>query len=1100
MTIKNMASLHTHSQRSPLDSIATFEEYVAHAPKVGITAISATDHGRTTGHRELQRAVRGTDIKAILGLEGYYSPTDRFDRRSATSRKDGSSVYDHLVIHAMNENGLKNLNSMSNEAWNSGYYYKPRVDKELLEKYNEDLIITSACISGPIAKMLRTDQPGGANVEEAYERAQWFKDVFGDRFYIELMADNDKYLNHELLLLADTLGIKPIVTEDCHYVTKDDLWIEEAFLILSTNQKRISGRSILDDEIKNKSFVEKYNYLWGKERPMTFQDFSIYMAGRDLREVQFEAQEIYRKDIFDNTLEIADRIGEYPYFENLNLLPTPKQQDPQKRLEQLAREGLRARGMESDEDKSRLEYELDIIKQKGFASYFLIVSYMLKYCRKNKIRIGFGRGSAAGSLVCYSLRITEIDPMEEGLIFERFLDLDRTDWPDVDIDVQHSRRPEVKAELARVFGHVASIATKNIFKEKSSLKDAASVLGIPFAEANKAIKDLDSDNAFDKYLDSPFHKKYPDVFKLAQKFEGKIRNTGMHAGGLVVSKEPIQNYVPMETAKGEEDDSPRIPLIGYDMGEVEQIGFIKMDFLGLKDWTIIDDCLAIIEEKTGKYIDHLDIPVNDPGVLKMLSDGHTKGISQAQGVAFTKWILDTGVRDQRDLVIGTSIARPGPMTTIGEIYKRRLRGEEVVTYDHPVMEQHLKETLGVIVYQEQLMFMIRDLAGMSMKEANQVRRVVAKKKDPKLLKEFKDKFIKGASEKVSKERAEQLWHDVEAHSGYSFNKSHAVAYSRQTNVMAWLKYYYPQYFMYALLKNQKDKDKITDYLIEAKRLGVKIYLPDINKSEAGYSIEGEGIRIGLGNVKYLSDKTAKPIIENRPYKSFDHFQRVAETKKSGINKRAVDSLIAINAIPFADSPSPDNWRDNLYEFVNIPSNAVKLHPKVTTQLTSAAEYDEDEPNVFMGMVRSIKRTDTWARVEMLDGETGVISCFVRPDDPIEKGKTYITVSDKSMYDYIEAETLKPSTPSPIAKYFKIEAPMAQEDEYFILAVKPRKTKAGATMGTVVFADWHKKLYKCTVWPSDWVTIMSKVKPGTFVKLITELNDKGDRFFKGVKRA
>lgn len=1099
--MKKMASLHTHSQRSPLDSIATFTEYVAHAPKVGITAVSATDHGRTTGHRELQRAVRGTDIKAILGLEGYFSPTDRFDRRSKQARKDGTSVYDHLVIHAMNENGLKNLNAMNTEAWNSGFYHMPRVDKELLEQYNEDLIVTSACISGPIAKMLREDQPGGANEEEAYERASWFQKVFGDRFYIELMADNDPDLNHKLLLLADTLGIKPIVTEDCHYVTKDDLWIEEAFLILSTNQKRIQGRSILDDQIKNKSFVEKYNYIWGKERPMTFQEFSIYMAGRDLREVQFADQGIDRKDIFENTLEIADRIGEYPYFENLNLLPTPKQQDPQKRLEQLAREGLSARGMTTKEDKERLEYELDIIKQKGFASYFLIVSYMLKFCRKNKIRVGFGRGSAAGSLVCYSLRITEINPMEEGLIFERFLDLDRTDWPDVDVDVQHSRRAEVKAELARQFGYVASIATKNMFKEKNSLKDAANVLGIPFSEANKAVKDLDPENAFDKYLQSPFHKKYPDVYKLASKFEGKIKNTGMHAGGLVVSREPIQHYVPMETANGGKD-LPRIPIIGYDMGETEEIGFIKMDFLGLKDWTIVDDCLAIIEEKTGKYIDHLEIPVDDPAVLKMLSDGYTEGVSQAQGHAFTKWILDTGVSSFKDLVIGTSIARPGPMTTIGEIYKRRLRGEEVVTYDHSVMEQHLKETLGVIVYQEQLMFMIRDLAGMSMKEANQVRRVVAKKKDPKLLKEFKEKFIAGASEKVSKERAEQLWHDVEAHSGYSFNKSHAVAYSRQTNVMAWLKYYYPQYFMYALLKNEEDKDRTTDFLIEAKRLGVKVLLPDVNKSGPNYTIEGDGIRIGLGNVKYISEATSKPIIVNRPYRNFDHFKRVSETKKSGINKRAVDSLVAINAFKdFTDNPSPDDWRSNLYEYVGIPSKAVNnLPPKVTLQMTTALDYDEEEPNVFMGMVRSIKMTDTWGRIEMLDGETGVVSCFIKPDEQIEKGKTYVTVSDKSMYDYIEVDDLKPSSTSPIAKYLKIGAPMAEEDEYFILAVKSRKTKAGATMATVVFADWHKKLYKCTVWPSDWITVYSKVKPGTFVKLMTELNDKGDRFFKGIKSA
>ncbi len=1082
----NFASLHVHSQFSPLDSVASADEYVKRAVEVGITSIALTDHGKLGGHRELQRACQGTDIKPILGVETYYSPTDRFDRRTKANRQDGTSIYDHLILLAMNENGLRNLNKINAEAWQTGFYNKPRIDKELLELYGEDIIVSSACMSGPIAKPFRE-----GNDHFAYERAEWFKDRFGDRFYIEIMTENDAELNTKLLTLADDLQIKPILTEDCHYVWPQDLWIEQAMLVIATSPKRIPGASI--DQVKNASIMEKFNHLYGKDRQMSFEDLSVYMAGREFREKQLANQGIFRDDLFENTLEIADQIEEYPYFKGLSLLPSID--SPQEKLERMAWAGFKKRGLSGKIAEDRIKYELSVIRDKDFSIYFVIVNDILAWCREQGIRTGFGRGSSSNYLLCYCLGITEVDSLKYDLVPERFLDPDRPDWPDVDMDVQDDRRDEVKAFIEKKYGHVASISTLVYYQAKNGLKDAATALGISFSEANAAIKDLDPKLAFDQYLfnDSSraFHKKYPDVLTIAQKLQGKLKNTGMHPGGIVISREPLENVAPIETAAVKGKDI-RQPLIAYDMNEAEEIGLIKMDLLGLRDLAVIDDCLALLKKK-GIDIDVMKIPLDDADTFKMLADGFTKGIFQAQGSAFHRWIMETGVTCFEDLIIGTSIARPGPMNTVGPIYKRRLRKEEAVSYVHPVMEQYLKGTLGVIIFQESVLQLLTNLAGFSMKEANQARRIIAKKKDPALLQVFKQKFMDGLAENgVRGKNAIKLWSDIEAHTGYSFGRGHAVAYSLLTNAMAYLKCHHPQEFILALLQHEKEDMAITDYLIEAKRMGINILMPHVNKSEKNFSIEGDAIRIGLTNVKFIAEKNVAPIIQNRPFKSYADIKTLM-AKKGGINSRVVSSLLKVNAIPFDDTPKDPNWRDNLYEYLKIPQANTILPPKIASQMIVSSDYEESVPCLFSGMVRNVKNGPNWTLIEMLDAE-GTLSFFTEPGIEMVKGNSYVVcLAGKSLQFHFDINEFNPKLDHPVVKYLKLQAPLCNDGEFYLLSMNSRKTRANNRMATIVYANKDKKLLSAMVFPKQWSAATAKLIPGTFNKIQTGLTDDGARF-------
>lgn len=1098
--------LHLHDYYSTLDGLNSPEEYMKRASELGMTHLAQTNHGTLGGHREFQSAAKAAGIVPILGVEAYVSPTDMADRRSKAKRTDGTSVYNHLIILAQNEAGLTSLNTLNQRAWTEGFYNKPRIDLDLLDEFNEGLIVLSGCLNGLLCKAIER-----GDMEDAINTAKRLKKMLPGRFYIEIQGHNPKDTNEKLLLIGDTLGIPCVVTSDCHYARKEDLWIEEAMLILSTNPKRNNAADF--NKSQKMDVLERFNYLY-PDRMMTFEQIEIYLKGADDHRAQLAEQGIHREDLFTNTEVIAQDIEGYPYHEALDLLPRPKNGNPNDILERNAKAGLKGRGLDKKpEYVARLQEELDIIKSKDFSTYFLIISNMINWSKKQGIMVGPGRGSAAGSLVCYALGITEVDPIKYGLLFFRFINPERNDFPDIDTDFADRRRSEVKDYLRRQFKNVASIATINRFQGKGVMRDAARVYNVPLGDVNKALKGIDappgspSEVWFDMFLDADkgkaFDKKYPEVMKLAQELSGRIRSTGMHAAGMILSNQPISNFAPIESAKepGSEAAAPRIPVVPYDMGTVEEIGFIKLDALGLKALTVIDDTLKMVKERHNRTIVLTDINLEDKNVYAMLSEGYTKGVFQCEAVPYTSLILKMGgVHSFADLSASNALVRPGAMNTIGAEYIARKNGKADVDYPHEVMKPFTEETYGEILYQEQVMLTITELAGMSMATADKIRKIIGKKKDASEFEPFRVEFVEGATQKVKKKVAEKLWQDFLAHAGYSFNKSHAVAYSMVSYWTAWLKYYYPQEFMCAVLKNEQDKDARTDYLIEAKRLGIRVLLPHVNESQAQFAVEGNAIRFGLSNIKFISDKISPKIIEHRPFPDYKTLVDVVMTKGSGLNSRVLTALNAIGGAAFPDNPRRGNERENFYEYLQIPAFEQKqLPPKVKLQFRPLDEYEEKGCFSIMVMVRSIKRGPGWARIEVVD-ETGSAGIFHTEDTLIEAGNMYaMLVADNRVARYVPvAEVTKDSKNSFVQFLYTEDFPDVTEGFYRVVAYQPHTTKAGKKMAYIVFCDAEKNMTRVMAFPQQYIAAYSKCKEGATVMATFDKTDDGSLYLKEIQ--
>jgi DNA polymerase-3 subunit alpha len=1091
--------LHLHDYYSALDGLNSPEEYMARAKELGMTHLSQTNHGTLAGHREFQKAAKTVGITPILGLESYISPTDRFDRRSQAKREDGTSVYNHIILLAQNETGLRTLNRLSQTAWEEGYYFKPRIDTELLFSDNEGLIVLSGCLSGLLSKQIEA-----GNMTEAMRIAGQYKDALGDRFFIEVQGHNPIHINQGLLEIADALKIKPVATSDCHYARKEDLWLEEAFLILSTNPKPNHAADI--SKSQKMDIYDRLNYLY-PDRRMTFQKFEIFLRDRKSNLELFEGQEIVRKDIYDNTMEIASRIGDYPFYEKLDLLPNPEKGiDPDHAFRSKVYAGLKRRGLwDKDGYKERADEEIDIIIGKGFSSYMLIIADTIEFAKGAGIPVGPGRGSAAGSLACYALEITDVDPIEYGLLFFRFIDPARDDFPDVDMDFGDKRRGEVKEYVRRKYGHVASIATFNMFQGKSSLKDAARVFRIPLAEVNRATKNNDAPpnayyfDTFDKSAQGKeFTKKYPEVVDLAKRLYGRLRGEGMHAAGLIVSKEPINKYAPIQTAKEPSNpDGPRIQYVALDHEEVADVGFIKLDFLGLKSMTVIDDTLKMIAVRQNKRLNLLEIDREDKNVYHMLSQGYTKGVFQCEAVPYTNLILKMGgVKSFADLSASNALVRPGAMNTIGAEYIARKNAQKSWEYIHMDTKWFTDETYGEVLYQEQVMLMMTELAGMSMSDANKVRKIIGKKQDVTEFDQYKQRWMDGATQKISKTKAQKLWTDFEAHAGYSFNKSHAVAYSLISYWTAWLKYYYPVEFMAATLRNESDKDAITDYLIETKRLGIKVLLPHINKSKLRISIEGDAIRLGLTNVKYIRDKVGSAILEHRPFESYADLKSKVDEKGSGLNSRVLTAMNAIGGAVFEDNPKTGTERDNFYEYLNIPAFEQKdLEPRVKVKFRDLDEYEEKGVFPILAMVRGIKRGDGWARVEVVD-ETGTAGIFANVDIPVETGQMYaILVGNNRVIRYMTMDELYNKINNEFTKYLYDEVPEIPEDHYRVVSFKLYTTKANKKMAHMVFMDHLGELHFVMAFPTMYMQAYLKCREGSVVSALVAETEDGSKFLK-----
>ena len=1062
---------HSHSYYSLLDGYSSPAELVKRAEEIGMTAMSITDHGTLSSHREFFKATEGTSVKPILGVEAYFT-TDRFDKRSRKDRTPDDQVYNHLIILAKNQTGIENLGRLNEIGWSEGYYLKPRIDFETLEQNHEGLVVVSGCMNGIIAKAIENK-----NDALAVQYTKWFKDLFADDFYMELQPHNPKELNEALLSLADSNGVKSVVTLDCHYASPQDRIAEEIMLILGTHPK-VRKEATFDASKKVADVMERLDYLYG-DRQMSFKDLDIYLMSYEEVVSKMSQQGLMREDIFANSVEISEKIENYEIPKNQDLLPVDHK-DPNSQLEDMAISGLKDKGLFDDvRYRERLVEELDIIKSKKFSSYFLVVGDMISWAKANNIMVGPGRGSSAGSLVCYALGITAIDPIKHNLLFFRFIDPSRDDFPDVDTDIMDRRRGEVKDYLTSQYTNVASIATYLTFKDKGVVRDVARAFHVPLPEVNKSLKGVEK---WEEFISSPnteeFRKKYPEVVKYAEDLRGRIRGTGLHAAGIVAAKEKISKFAPIETRKDPHSDE-RIPVVAVDMEEAADIGLIKIDALGLKTLTVISDTLDEIKKRTGKTIDLNTLPLDDREVFADLGAGLTKGVFQCEAVPYTNLLIKMGVSQFDDLVASNALVRPGAMNTIGAEYIARKKGRKPVKYIHEIMKDYTSDTFGCILYQEQVMLTCVNLGGMSMEEANKVRKIIGKKKDAKEFDQFKDRFVNGASKHISKEAAEQLWHDFEAHAGYSFNKSHAVAYSTVSYWTAWLKRYYPLEFMFAILKNEKDKDARTEYLIEAKRMGIKILLPHINESELDFSIDGEAIRFGLSNIKYISENIGNKILNSAPYDDYTSFLKVAREKGSGINSRAVDALNKVGASAFKDNPRTGNERENFYEYLNIPEFNNNIPRWLDAYIKPIEEYEEKGAFVILAMVKSIKRGDGWARVEVVD-KTGAVGIFDDEQTQIEPGKMYlILVGDNRIIEYVEPDELK-ETKTAFTKYLLARTMPIVENEYYVVAFSPRKTKKGDKMATIILSEQDKQLVSVIAFPKLYNSALVKMKPGAAV--------------------
>ncbi len=1088
--------LHLHDYYSTLDGLNSPAEYMKRAKELGMTHLAQTNHGTLGGHREFQKAAVEAGIVPILGVEAYISPTDRFDRRAKNKRTDGTNTYNHLIILAQNEAGLTSLNRLNEIAWTEGFYNKPRIDMDALEEHNEGLIVLSGCLNSMICKAIEA-----GNAEEAIRIAERFQSILGDGFFMEVQAHNPVEMNTALLAIADKLHIKPVVTSDCHYARKEDLWIEEAMLILSTNPK--FEKNIDLKKSQKMEILERFNYLY-PDRTMTFEKIEIYLRSAQEQLNAFKAQGFDREDIVKNTELIAQSIETYPFHQGLDLLPKPKNGNPDDLLEKKARAGLRTRGLDKKpEYVARLEEELEIIKAKDFSTYFLVVANMIKWSKDQGILVGPGRGSGAGSLVNYSLGITDVDPIKYGLLFFRFIDPSRDDMPDIDTDFEDRRRGEVKDYLRRKFTHVASIATFGYFKDKGVVRDASRVYRIPVSEVNKALKSV---TTFEEFQTSDstkeFREKYPEVEKLADQLRGRIRNTGMHAAGMVISNQPIANYAPIETAKDPNDPSGvRLPLVAMDMNEAADLGLIKLDALGLKCLSVIDDTLEMIKERHNRDITLQDIDLEDKSVYKMLSGGYTKGVFQCEAVPYTNLILKMGgVFSFAELAASNALVRPGAMNTIGAEYIARKNGESNVAFAHEDMRSFTEETYGEILYQEQVMLAMTELAGMSMGAANKVRKIIGKKKDPAEFDRYKSEFINGASQKVSPAVAEKLWTDFEAHAGYSFNKSHAVAYSMLSYWTAWLKRYYPLEFMYATLRNEGDKDARTEYLIEAKRLGVPVKLPHVNTSGLDFTIQENAIRFGLSNIKFISDNLGGRLIEARPFENYAALVDKVMEKGNGLSTRVLAALNSVGAATFPDNPKRGDERNNFYEYLNIPAfETPDIPPGVKAQFRPLEEFEESGCFVVMGMVKGIKRGTGWSRIEVVD-ETGTAGIFHTETTPIEPGSMYaMLVADNRVARYVTVDELVRGSSNTFVNFlFTKSYRDLTEGFYRVVAFQSHKTKAGKNMAYLVLCDGEKNMTRVLAFPQMFHKAYGFCKEGSTIEAEFGNTEDGTVFLREVQ--
>ena len=868
--------LHNHSEYSILDGAIRIQQLIQFAVNNAMPAIALTDHGNMFGTIEFYEEAHKAGIKPIIGQEFYIAPGSRFYKQSTRGSNDENAY--HLILLAQNYEGYKNLVKLSSLGYLEGFYYKPRIDWELLTQYSTGLIASTACIAGEIPSLILDGK-----VSHAYKRASEFADLFGkDKFFLELQDHNlkeQKKVNEELIKMAAQLNVGLIATNDAHYLNKDDAYYHDVLLCIQT------GKSLND------------------QKRMRFPNAEFYLKTPGQMETIFEDY----PDALYNTVKIAEMIDCQIPLGNA-ILPNfevPEGYTKDSYLTELVNTGAQKRfgAIVPDYVKNRIEYELSVIQRMQFSGYFLVVWDFIQFAKQHGIPVGPGRGSAAGSMVSYCLEITELDPMKYNLLFERFLNPERNEMPDMDIDFCALRRDEVIDYVKQKYGedHVSQIITFNKMKSKGAIRDVARALEIPLQQVNaltKLIRHEDLEEALQASDELKQLYKTNDTGKqlitIAKKVEGLTRSAGKHAAGVVISREPLMEHVPLYRDPKDGSISSQ-----YEKVSLEKAGLVKMDFLGLANLTIIDTCIKLIKKHKNIAIDIAAIPLDDAKTYKLLQKADTMGVFQLESSGMQNILLKLGPTNFDDIIAIVALYRPGPLDSgMVEEFIERKRNPQKVEYLHPSLEPILKDTMGVIVYQEQVMLISQVMGGFTLPDADKLRKAMSKKKMD-IIDAMEDKFVQGAKQKKIDESVARTMYDLMRTFGrYGFNKSHSAAYALVSYQTAYLKAHYPLEFMTALLTAQVDNiDNIAKYYTDCKAKGIAVLPPDINHSYRDFSIEGKAIRYGLISIKGVGDKAIESIIEAREkVDSFhDLTQFFTHIDLMTVNKGVIESLIKAGA-------------------------------------------------------------------------------------------------------------------------------------------------------------------------------------------------------------
>jgi DNA polymerase-3 subunit alpha len=1065
--------LHNHTQYSLLDGLTKVPALMEYVKAQGMKAVAITDHGTLSGLIEFYKEAKKNDIKPVLGIETYIASRSYTDKEATLDKPNY-----HLILLAINNTGYQNLMRLSTLANLDGFYYKPRIDHQLLKKYNQGIICLSGCMGSELGSALSQGLKS-----EAIKTAKWYHEIFKDRYFLEIQDhghpdhpsfnSQQQLINNQLIEISDELGIPAVVTADAHYLTHADQTAHEILLCVQTN-------SFLDDPNR-----------------MSLKNFELHVT---------EPKEIIKRwgkdhpDFITNTKLIANQsVVDIPLGKILiPKFPVPDGQDEKSYLDLLVFQGLakryadakpdeaekfnlkQARNVLSKEILERTDYELRVIDKMGFNGYFLIVQDLIIWGKNKGVIFGPGRGSAAGSIISYGLRITEIDPLKYNLMFERFLNPSRVSMPDIDIDIQDTRRDEVIAYCIEKYGKdkVANIVTFGRMAARNAVRDVSRVLQVPYADADRLAKMIpppiqgrhiplktslkENKELKAEYKTNPTAKK---VFDLAVQLEGTIRSHGVHAAGVVIAPQEIVNYTPLEMAqKG-------VIATQYSMGPIDELGLLKIDFLGLSNLTTINNCLRIIKKVLNKSIDILEIPNNDETTFDLLQRADTTGVFQLESAGMKRYLKELKPTLFADIIAMVSLYRPGPMSEIPRFIKGK-NNKHSISYLHKSLEPILKETYGVMVYQEQIIQLLQMVAGYSAGEADLVRKAIGKKNRDIMTAE-KPKFIEGCMKQgLTKEQADTLWAQIQPFADYSFNKAHATCYAQIAYWTAYLKAHYPQEFMAALLTSDYDDiDRLAIEISECTHMGITVLAPDINQSFIEFAVvpNENKIRFGLKAIKNVGSSAAEEILKAREAGKFlsleDYLTRVSSKI---VNRKGLDSLIKTGAFDsFADRQVLLNNLDLLLAFASKQQK----------------QADSKQLDLFGNIIDNPETVVS----NKLDLDKGAINNIDNQKDYLvwERELLGIYLSQHPLKEY--EDILKFSTTS------VVDISRFVDDQKVTLGgmiaeIREITTKNGQKMAFIKFEDLSGEI-EMVVFPKTYQSLESKLKRDNILKIVGKVSSR-----------